>query len=86
MVALLDHVVNRADAWMIQSGGRARFAENASQGIVPWSRFDHLERHGSLQARVGRSIDGAHAAGAKGRYDREPAELIARNGIEKDEV
>ena len=56
---------------MIQRGGRARFALEATQlvAIRGDGRRQNLDRHGAIQPRVARAVHFAHAARAEQRND-----------------
>ena len=68
---LLADVVQRADVRVRQARDRAGFAPKAflAPGVIGDARRQDLDRDGSIEPRVARFVDFAHAAGAERRHD-----------------
>ncbi len=64
----LAHVVERDDVRVIERGDRLRLTQEPPppDRIVSVPRGQNLDRHLTLQARVARAVDVAHAPGAEG--------------------
>src|SRR5689334_3308611 len=65
---------------MVQAGNGPRFAlESLTElGIVAQMAGQYFQRNGSVQARIARTIDFSHTAGAQFRQDSIRSELCSR--------
>src|SRR5262249_37440804 len=77
--AFLPDVVEGANMRVVEGGNSARLAFEALADLRPFSgvRRKHLDRDGTVQTRIARFVDFAHAARAEGRQDLVRAEASA---------